>query len=555
MQEYIYYNKNGLDLPVDESILVSNSIDEVSSSQFLISNSNEIRSEVYANEIDFYINNSQDSIPDKIRNIKKLYDIAALKYENAKDFTKSLNIENKILLIANIEDARGVMSKVHADEFDMFHIDEKILKSISGKIGELNVVVDDNGKDVELKVDQIIWFDVKEEGLKQSGTFDPKKSSVDEVLLKIRANIKDFEYKKFTTYDKNICQYHERRDEVCGKCEDVCPTVAITKDDKNKHLNFSQVDCHGCGGCISVCPSGALDYAPSDRDSIYEIAKNYKDTHPLIIPNKMELDFNIELKENILPFKIEGEKFLHEQTLLTLLQMSGSQLIFFTDFLSKGTIDSINILNSIYQKKYAVDAIIIASNKDELEYAINNIEFVSDSYYNFNEAQMKKREIFSYRLQQLIGEDDLGVVQTGPNVHYSKVRVNEDKCTLCLSCVGACNVDALYADVKTNELKLNPSLCTSCGYCELSCAEDDCLSIQRDIIELNPSFFKFQVLAKDELFACIECGKEFATKRAIEKVANIMKPIFKDDEVKIKTLYACDKCKPKIMLENVVGVN
>ena len=43
----------------------------------------------------------------------------------------------------------------------------------------------------------------------------------------------------------------------------------------------------------------------------------------------MSLDnLNIELKENVLPFAIDGEKFLHEGTLLTLLQISSSQLIF-----------------------------------------------------------------------------------------------------------------------------------------------------------------------------------------------------------------------------------
>ncbi len=58
----------------------------------------------------------------------------------------------------------------------------------------------------------------------------------------------------------------------------------------------------------------------------------------------------INLKENVLPFAIEGEKFLSEVSFLTLLQMSGSQVVFYSDVLSKGTKDSIRILNDIYQK-------------------------------------------------------------------------------------------------------------------------------------------------------------------------------------------------------------
>ena len=189
-------------------------------------------------------------------------------------------------------------------------------------------------------------------------------------------------------------------------------------------------------------------------------------------------------------------------------------------------------------------------NEDELKTALEEVSFVENSYFNFNQDTLKKREIFSHRLQKLIGEDNLGVVKTGEHVHYGKVIVNEETCTLCLVCVGACNVDALQADATDNTLRLNPSLCTSCGYCEISCPEKDCLTIERDVINLEPSWFKENILAKDSLFACVECGKEFATTKAIEKIANLMGPIFaKSSETKKRTLYCCEDCKAKLMIK------
>ena len=552
MQEYIYYNKNGLDFPLSEKIQVTTSLDDIKDKSFLISNSKDVNSEFIASEIDFYIKNSQDDLSKKIQNVLKLYDINATRFDFAQDISHSVDVSKEVLLITKTQEEYDLFtSQLSKDDFELFRIDETILKTISGEIGNFEVVVKDSHKDITLRVSQIVWFDAKPSPKERIGVFDPNLSSINEVVKILKDNINSFSYRKFTTYDKTICQYDGRREVICSKCEEVCPTVAITKDDTTKTLTFSQVDCHGCGGCISVCPSGALDYTPTNKESLYEISKFYKETHPLIIPSKMSLDnLNIDLKENILPFAIDGEKFLHEGTLLTLLQISGSQLIFYSDFLSKGTKDAIRILNDIYQKRYQKDAVLIAMNEDELSLALKEVSFVENSYFNFNQDGFKKREVFSHRLQKIVGNDDLGVVETGEHIHYAKVEVNQDTCTLCLVCVGACNVGALVADASDNTLRINPSICTACGYCEVSCPETNCLTIKQDVIELKPTWFKESVLAQDKLFACVECGVEFATTKAIEKIASKMATIFASDPVKVRSLYCCANCKPKIMMQS-----
>lgn len=551
MQEYIYYSKNILDFPLSEKILVTNKISDHEQGDFIVSNTHHVKAELIANEIDFYINNSKDSIASKIKNVEKLYELNEIRFDHAQDMSFTQNVSNGVLLVCDENWKKEFLKRIVSSEFNLFHINEEIIKSISGHIGNLSVIVDDDGKDLELKVDQIIWFDMKEEGKKQSGCFDPLESSIDDTLAIVRENISNYEYRKYLSYDKTICQYHERREEVCGKCVEVCPTVTILKDDENKHLEFSQIDCHGCGGCISVCPSGALDYNPLNRETLYYISKFFENHIPLIIPQKMDIkDLELDLKEGVLPLKIEGEKFLHEATLLTLLQESGSQVVFYTDFLSKGVIDSISILNQVYQAKYQKDAILVAMNETELKKALNKVDFIEGSKYSLNDMELRKRENFAIRLAKIVGNYNLGEITTGPNVHYGKVEVNEANCTLCLSCVGACNVNALFADTKDNTLRLNPSLCTSCGYCEMSCPETDCLTIKRDVIELEPMWFKENILAQDKLFACVECGKEFATTKAIEKIAAAMGPIFASDPDKERTLYCCETCKPKVMMKS-----
>ena len=553
MQEFIYYNPDSLEFPLNEEIFVTSKIENVPQFDYIVSNNKSVQAEVIAHEIDFYIKNSYDSIAQQIKNVEKLYEINAIRYDFAKDISYTQEISNQLLVVGSQEQKESFFQAITENEFDLYYVQPHIVKSIQGHIGNLTVVVDDEGKDVSLNVSQIVWFDAPSMAHQQSGSFDPVQSTVLEVIQTLRENISEYTYKKFTTYDSSICQYHERREEICGKCEEVCPTVAIVKEDATKHLHFSQIDCHGCGGCVSVCPSGAIDYAPTNRESLFEISKLYQGSHPLVIPEKMEIEsLSCKLKENVLPLAIEGEKFLHEASLLTLLQESGSQVVFYTDFLSKGTKDTISILNQIYQKKYQCDAILLAMTEDELHQALNDVQFVENSRYTFNQTTSRKREIFSIRLQHLVDNDDLGTVTTGEHVHYAHVKVNEANCTLCLSCVGACNVNALTANPKDNTLRLNPSLCTSCGYCEFSCAEKDCLTIERDVMHLTPMWFKDEILAQDELFACVECGKEFATKKAVEKIASMMRPHFANDPIKTRTLYCCEMCKPKIMMQEYI---
>ena len=224
-------------------------------------------------------------------------------------------------------------------------------------------------------------------------------------------------------------------------------------------------------------------------------------------------------------------------------------MILYSKSLGKGEKDAISILNQIYELKFKEQAIHHAKDKAELEIALKKAKLIAGSQHSINEYALPKREIFAKRLEFIVGENDLGVVKSGEMIRYGEVAINAETCTLCLSCVGACNVSALVADKKTNSILFNPSVCTACGYCELSCAEKNTISLEVGKLALKPESFVYSELAHDELFACVECGKEFATKKAVEKIAAIMQPRFGNDRAKIKALYCCADCKAKIMVQ------
>ncbi len=545
--EYLFIADKKLEYPLDESIKVLDSADD---SDYIVANSPSCDTQIYAPEINFYIQNSTDTIADKIKNIKALYDIRSLSFDLAKDMDFKEKVNDKLLIVTDDEKNSKYEDILQNDKFTSITLTPEAIDDINGHIGDLIVELKKDDANYEIVCSQIIWEDAPDFAMKQSGVFDPKELGFDEVFKKVQENLGGYRYKNFTIYDPNICQYHERREEICGKCVEVCPTVAILKDDEKKHLEFSQIDCHGCGGCVSVCPSGALDYTQLPRSAFSEIKEFYRDKVALIIPRKMSLEsLHVELPKSILPFAIEGEKFLHEAHYLSLLQTSGKSVIFYSDFISKGSGDAISLVNEIFRRKYNKQAIFIAKDLEELESALSKVESFPECKYGINESDLRKREIFSARLAHLVGDDDLGVVKTGEHIHYGNITINTETCTLCLSCVGACNVRALTAHPEDNSLRFNPSICTNCGYCEPSCPEKDCLSIVYDELSLKPDYFKQNIMATDEIFKCVECGVGFATKKSIEKIAKMMIPVFGNDKEKIRALYCCADCKPKVTMQ------
>ncbi|WP_104733499.1 4Fe-4S binding protein [Helicobacter felis] len=370
---------------------------------------------------------------------------------------------------------------------------------------------------------------------------------------------------EFFNYNKEICQYHQRRVECCGKCSEVCPTQAISKLDPqiaqekglecedNRHLVIDHQSCIDCGKCIAVCPSGSLSYSSFNLECMQEIAKLYRGYIPLLLDYKAELP-NTPLKKEVLPLCL-NVNILEQVALLTWVQESGSQIVIYTtQELGIGTLESIALLNEIYTHLCHQEAILVARTTEELQACLQDARSLDSPYTPPTIPTRTKRDLFAQRLGFLIEQGDYGQVGCGEFIRYGHIEI-KDNCTLCLSCVGACNTGALSVDGNAYTLLFNPSLCTTCGYCEATCPEKNCLHLERDGIALNPAYFVPKVMAKDSLFTCKMCGKPIGTTKSVHKIAQIMTPKFQGDARKIATLYACPDCKVKIMLEDMLDIN
>ncbi len=549
MAEYLFYSKKPLDFPLHESIDVVSTLPD-SSASYLVANIPTDAAEIIAPEIDWYVCHTRDDLADRIVNVSTLYEARTIGFDGAQHFDYTQSVGSRLLIVSDIN-RRDLATQMGEEGFTAIWIDSALITDVTGHIGELEVTVRGSEGSDQLQTDQIIWFGAPDFALRQSGVYDANQLGETEALEKARSHLGIYHYKNFIGYDSTVCQYHERLTDVCGKCVEVCPTTAIIKVEEERHLAFDPVNCEGCGGCVGVCPSGALDYTQMPMETWDELAELYRDRIPLIVPEQLVLsDINVSLAPHVLPLAIPGQKFLSEVHLLTLLQKSGGPILFYTHQLGKGTGDAITLLNDIFERAYHKQAVYLCQTPQELLSAMERAVSISECRFWMKTPRMKKREVFTHRLAHLVGDRDLGIITTGEHIHYGTVTVNEDACTLCLACVGACNAGALTAHPEDNTLRFNASMCTDCGYCEYICPEKDCITVHHDELHLEPSYFKQVVLAKDELFKCVECGKEFATVKAIQKIADMMTPRFGDDAARIHALYCCPDCKPKVMLRD-----
>lgn len=524
--------------------------DEGDDNSYLVSNSDSVHAEVYAPEINLYIKGSSDSIEKKTENIRRLYEIRATAYDLAQQTDLIAEIGRKVILLSNADQA-PLCEELEKNGFTLRVVASESVMEVSGSIGCWKVSI--HGREHEiLEADQVLWCGGPNTLTRRRGIHDPDILGVAQTVAALLADSSNSSYTNFIKYNASLCQYHHRRTNVCGYCADLCPTGAISKNSTLKELVIADIDCNGCGGCVGICPTGAIDYALLPRTAFQSISSFYKERSALILSgSSIKEDLQLNLHENVLPLFLENIDFLDECHLLSLLQKSGYPVIIYTDTMSLIVKNVISLLNEIFLRKYNRPAIFICSNETELSEVARQLSSFPEIIYDLDERSLSKREIFAKRLSHLVGKDDFGSVATGPHLHYGSINIDEERCTLCLSCADACNTGALKVYEEDNTLRYTPALCTVCGYCESTCPERNCLHIDKDLLGLSPDFFRQKVMARDEIFNCLECGKGFAPAKAVNKIAAMMQPLFGEDRVRIKSLYCCPDCKAKLMLESV----
>ncbi len=142
-------------------------------------------------------------------------------------------------------------------------------------------------------------------------------------------------------------------------------------------------------------------------------------------------------------------------------------------------------------------------------------------------AQADKRGTLEMALHHLMGQSPLagGLPESialpandgRSGSPFGSLVVDADRCTMCLSCVGACPAGALADNPDRPQLKFIEKNCVQCGLCATTCPED--------AITLQPRLWladggkarkSARVLNEVAPYACMRCGKGFGTLTGIQ---------------------------------------
>jgi ferredoxin len=384
----------------------------------------------------------------------------------------------------------------------------------------------------------------------------------------------EFEKPRFFAYNEKICAHSRSTKVGCNQCIDVCSTRAISPD--GDHVKVDPHLCMGCGGCATVCPSGAMTYAyPRVPDlgarlkrllSVYAQAGG-KDAC-LLLHNAVDSRGMIAklarrgrgLPARVIPLEVHHPASIGIDVLLAALAYGASQIVVlatpkesaeYGDATKKQMGFAEAIVNAlgyggVHFRWLATDA--VAGLEKEL-WALAPAATVSKlATYNL---AAEKRATLEFAIEHLakLAPKPQETIALGAGAPYGQVLVNKQTCTLCMACVGACPESALVDGRDLPMLKFIERNCVQCGLCENTCPENAITLAPRLLLTAQAK--QEVTLNEAEPFNCVRCGKPFGTRQMVDNMLGKLTghSMFAGGGA-LRRLQMCADCRVVDMMEN-----
>ena len=348
-----------------------------------------------------------------------------------------------------------------------------------------------------------------------------------------------FDRPRFITYDADLCAHSRSRITGCTRCLDLCPAGAIMPD--GNHVAIDPLICAGCGQCAAACPTGAASYALPPVDAVlrrlrtlitvYRQAGGQDATLLLHDAHGDDLidalaRFGDGLPANVLPVRVNEVTQAGLEFFSAAFAWGAARVMVLTRAKPKHDLDGLQATLSLANKiasalgfGAAPVALLSTDDPDALRPALTQMapSIVSEKPASFLPAGQKRGLLeLSLREMHRAAPAPVDVIALEKGAPFGGLSIDTENCTLCLSCVSACPVNALGDNPDKPLLSFDESLCVQCGLCAATCPEK--------VITLKPQidFTAWEahrrVVKEEEPAHCLQCGKAFGTKASLERV-------------------------------------
>ena len=393
-------------------------------------------------------------------------------------------------------------------------------------------------------------------------------------VLKARDLVGGFEKPRYITFTAELCAHARSRIVGCRRCLDLCPTSAIAPE--GDHVAIDAHVCAGCGQCAAACPTGAAAYALPPADALlrrlralltaYREARGrdavvllHDSAHGMPLIDALAR-FGDGLPANVLPLEVNEVTQVGLEAIAACFAYGTCAVRLLVR--ERPRHDIAGLAQTLALAEAILPALGFGAGS-AAALAIDDPDALGEALRAINLGTAcgqpstflpigDKREVMRLALRELhraapAPADIISLPQGAP---FGALKLDVDRCTLCLACVSACPTGALGDNPERPMLRFTEDACVQCGLCAATCPEKVITLVPQ--LDFRAATASARCLKEEEPFHCIRCGKPFGVKSTIERVTAKLAGghwMFSGSGQRLDLIKMCDDCRVAAVTE------